>query len=722
MNLKYLLLFFFCLPWGCFSETLFERFNVYAPVQTVDFSKNEQLKRQVLKYAEEENKLFRSEILQKIKTEEADILLEKFFYSKNGIDRYRYRIREVNLEQEDNILWQMDYRTTSNQKFFGYLHYDETTKLVRLASVRKDDYSYQPVIYEWEKTTLIRKNIYSISIFPNISYDYLTYFEDQGWGYFIFSQNSGTVKNFTVLKLNISDPKSRLWLAGGIRGVLYSFIPYELLLFYSSANKVSAEVSSCVNSITINGRAYTHIESNYPAFFGDAMSNYRQYYELSESYRYYSVVMAIAENEIVKSSKNILSNSQEAALKKESVLARIHAWGEMADIAKQYFSNSACQAEFKVLFSQNDFFSHRFLQGEHVVSENDAKRFYDNYKWAFRRNFNSQSEYYSFNEVEDFIYAEIRRLKSYGLEEFVNTPPKVEIIWKKEEAPSAKRGWFDPLPPEEMERRKREFLASQPLKELFSAAELEELFAEPDYARLTDPLQLARAYDWAGKYPEALAAFEKADGIEAKFELGCFLKHGRPGIPADKKRANELFAEIATSGDLKSGIPTAMEYCLAGRASSEYIPENWDETVRWRKRAAGFFQKSIAQGYRPACYYSQYYLRHSSDKNPQELMKALPSDNPEVNAFIGALAGMNQSSKEPRNRDKNLAAIKAGIQAYNNVAQCALGMLYLHSETDPNAFLRHNRQKAKFWLQRAADRGDVDAIQILQNDSRLRNL
>ena len=233
---------------------------------------------------------------------------------------------------------------------------------------------------------------------------------------------------------------------------------------------------------------------------------------------------------------------------------------------------------------------------------------------------------------------------------------------------------------------------------------------------------MAQTYDWFGKYPEALAALEKADGAEAKFELGCFLKHGRPGVQADKRKANKLFSEIVSSIETKDSASSPEGYCLGGRASSEYIPENWDETVHWKKRAAGFFQKAIRQGYRPAYYYSQYYLRHSSDKKPQELLKALPSNNLEVNAFIGALAGMNQGSKESRNRDKNLAAIKAGIQAHNNVSQCALGMLYLHSETDPNAFLRHNRQKAKFWLQRAAERGDVDAVQILQNDSRLRNL
>jgi TPR repeat protein len=281
----------------------------------------------------------------------------------------------------------------------------------------------------------------------------------------------------------------------------------------------------------------------------------------------------------------------------------------------------------------------------------------------------------------------------------------------------SRRGMLDPLPPAEMERRKREFLAAQPREELFSALELKDLFTEPDYAKITDQLKLARTYDWFGKYQETLITLEKAPGLEARFELGRFLRHGRPGVTANKVRANELFAKIVSTVNAQGKEAKPEDICLAGRASSEYIPKNWDETVLWRKRAAEFFQKAIEQGYRPAYYYSQYYLRHSSDKNPLELLKALPTDNLETNAFVGALAGMNRNLKLPRDRDKNLASVKAGIQAYNTVAQCALGMLYLHSATDPNAFLRYNPSKAKFWLQRAAERGDEDAIQALQSDA-----
>ena len=353
------------------------------------------------------------------------------------------------------------------------------------------------------------------------------------------------------------------------------------------------------------------------------------------------------------------------------------------------------------------------------VSTEERQKLIEKFKTVFCKNFEPNSEPDNLSEYDDFIGEQVMRLKYYGMSQLLDMKLDIKLVWDKTPNAELKRGWFDPLPPEELERRKREFQASQPLKELFSATELEALFAEPDYASITDPLKLARAYDWSGKYPEAVTALEKADGIEAKFELGCFLKHGRPGVKADKKKANELFSEIAST--IASGDRTFSpeDYCLAGRACREYVPENWTETTRWKKRASQFFQKAIEQGYRPAYYYSQYYERHSSDCNLAELVKALPSDNPEINAFIATVAATNPHLKQYRDRAQNLAAVKAAIEARSNVAQCALGMLYLAFETTPDAFLRYNPEKARFWLQRAAERGDTDAIQILRNDSRL---
>lgn len=337
----------------------------------------------------------------------------------------------------------------------------------------------------------------------------------------------------------------------------------------------------------------------------------------------------------------------------------------------------------------------------------------------YNRNSHSLNPTDLLNDIVKYLN-DNKLLKKYSAQPVVKQP-NAEVLSQQKNVGS-QRGLLDPPPPEEAERLKQEFLASQPLKELFTATELEGLFTEPDYAAIHDPLQLSEAYDWAGKYPESLAALENANGLEAKFELGRFLKHGRPGIPADRGRANTLFAEVVSTVEAQGGASSSADDCLAGRACREYVPENWTENVDWRKRAGGFFQKAIRRGYRPAYYYSQYYERHSSDNNPEELLKALPSDNWEVRGFIAGLAAMNPRFKKLRKRDDNLAAIREAIQAHSNTVQCILGMLYLVSDTDPDALLRYNSKKAKFWLHRAADRGDEDAVQVLQSDSRLRGL
>ena len=125
-------------------------------------------------------------------------------------------------------------------------------------------------------------------------------------------------------------------------------------------------------------------------------------------------------------------------------------------------------------FYKNAFFADRFLPAGHVISENEARKFYHNYKWAFRKDFSEQSDYYSFDKVKNFIYTEMVRLESFGLKELIENPPSVSIIWKKKSPQILKHGSLDPLSPEEMERRKREFLASQPRNELFSENELKE--------------------------------------------------------------------------------------------------------------------------------------------------------------------------------------------------------------------------------------------------------
>ena len=152
------------------------------------------------------------------------------------------------------------------------------------------------------------------------------------------------------------------------------------------------------------------------------------------------------------------------------------------------------------------------------VSEEEIRSLFQKTKCLFCRKFERNSEICQFPEVKSFLKQQIQRLKYYGMTALPDMPLKIEMIWVAPQNIPRKRGFFDPLPPDELERRKREFLASQPLKELFTEMELKELFAEPDYTKITDPLELARAFDWAGKYPEALAALKKAQGPEAQFD------------------------------------------------------------------------------------------------------------------------------------------------------------------------------------------------------------
>ena len=721
MELKFLFLFLFLFANICSAKTFFDSFDVnsHAVIQ-LDSIKDEHLKKLFTKHAEIEDSLFTKKVLQEVRTDDGDFQLEEEFFSQNGILHFRYRVRSQNSEQSNNILWQLDYKTTSNRQFFGYLFYDGTNGILRLVSIRKDDYSYHPVVYEWKRNNLVNRKVYAVSILPIEHYCRITYFEDCGFGYFVFWKKNESNPQFDIYKLNVKDLQARLLPNKDILEVFYPFIPEELFLLCLSS-KASECGFSEIDSIVINGERFSDIEVDYPLFFTDITANYRKYYELCTAYRYYLFVLAVCENKILSNKLNSVQNIKNVSDEKQKLLSRICSWGEIAGTAKQYFNNEKQRLMSAKLFYKNAFFADRFLPAGHVISENEARKFYHNYKWAFRKDFSEQSDYYSFDKVKNFIYTEMVRLESFGLKELIENPPSVSIIWKKKSPQILKHGSLDPLSPEEMERRKREFLASQPRNELFSENELKELFTEPDYTRITAPLQLARAYDWFGKYPEALAALKSAEGMAAKFELGYFLKHGRPGVSPDMEKANRLFAEIVSAIEKMGGSPSPEDYCLAGRASSEYTPENWDEKVRWKRRAASFFQKAISEGYRPAYFYSQYYLRHSSDNDPQRLLKVLPSDNLEINAFIGALAGLNSRFKSQRNRDKNLEAVKAAIYAHSNLAQAMLGMLYLHSKTDPNAFLRHNPRKAKFWLQRAADRGDTDALQILNSDSRLKD-
>ncbi len=92
------------------------------------------------------------------------------------------------------------------------------------------------------------------------------------------------------------------------------------------------------------------------------------------------------------------------------------------------------------------------------------------------------------------------------------------------------------------------------------------------------------------------------------------------------------------------------------------------------------------------------------------MKKSLPTDDVEVKAGIAWVTGYWQKYRlKSNNREQLLHDLKEAIRRHNTAAQCYLGMLYTLVPGELNTFLGHNPEKAKFWLQRAADRGDLYA-------------
>ena len=79
----------------------------------------------------------------------------------------------------------------------------------------------------------------------------------------------------------------------------------------------------------------------------------------------------------------------------------------------------------------------RWIEKNHMpvdkieVTDTEIKKFYNDYKWAFCKSTDKNSEFYSLNEVKENIKKEIKRLKYYRLDELLTNTHKVKIIWEK---------------------------------------------------------------------------------------------------------------------------------------------------------------------------------------------------------------------------------------------------------------------------------------------------
>jgi len=277
-----------------------------------------------------------------------------------------------------------------------------------------------------------------------------------------------------------------------------------------------------------------------------------------------------------------------------------------------------------------------------------------------------------------------------------------------------------PPPPTPEELARREWMrANPPVDDLFTAEEMAALFTEPDYGAIRDLHERGMAYDWHLKFTEAEKCFREDGSLKSKFMLGRYYKYGRGGIRADRWKANGMFHEIIRHVTEESKSPTAAELCLAGRACWEMgmtrLGIEAREREAFRRQAAGLFEAAEKQGHKGARLYPLYYGYMLDDYvNAREwpAMTDLILTGADVDLeLLVAAAGRLQLSHGGRDyqpqKVENLAILKRGIQARLPLAEYFAGRLFDQgSMSHSGAALNKNPDRAKFWLIRAAKRGD----------------
>ena len=283
----------------------------------------------------------------------------------------------------------------------------------------------------------------------------------------------------------------------------------------------------------------------------------------------------------------------------------------------------------------------------------------------------------------------------------------------------------------------------KPLARLFSDEELKELFAPPDPSVIQDHLELGLAYDWCGQYRNALAHLKQAEGVRAKFELALLLRTGRPGVAIDYSLPEQLLQKIIEDFRVekpkKFSSLTSEEWIFYARVSLELERMNEKSFINRLQQRKEFtelpvithpgtkhdqrglfhhiilgerlLEEGIHLGETAGHYYREYYRQLGyywpvgRRSNTDRIWKSYQTNDLEARAVMAWLAGTQPRYAGYRDKGSHLQDLKAAIRAKNNHAQYLLGMMYLK----PNAYLQTDKERALFWLRRAAERGHEQA-------------
>ncbi len=301
----------------------------------------------------------------------------------------------------------------------------------------------------------------------------------------------------------------------------------------------------------------------------------------------------------------------------------------------------------------------------------------------------------------------IALIHHYSCDELLTKPLDIKIVDKRR-----KMAWEI----EAMEKEKRRFRS---VKTLFTEEETNKVFTEPNPADFKDGLSLARAYNFSGNYVKAMETYRKCDSLQARFELGCMLKTGRPGIAAAPDEADIIFKEIEEDVSVMQE-PSSELLCLAGCAVLERHSDKWDVMEKLRRTGKKYLDRAVAGGNADAmfffCYYkvNSVYYEHFSEVERNAVSQEVKIN---VKLYYNSRVEHGFMDREEE-RDFCRQAIFNGhsVSALCWLGECYLGRTYDdkgHQVEYGRPIVEQDMEKARFWISKAAERGFMRANWLL---------
>jgi TPR repeat protein len=186
----------------------------------------------------------------------------------------------------------------------------------------------------------------------------------------------------------------------------------------------------------------------------------------------------------------------------------------------------------------------------------------------------------------------------------------------------------------------------------------------------------------------------------------------------DYERAVRLFTQAAEQGEVNSQRNLGLMYMQGKEA-----PQDYDKAAYWLRKAAE--QGNADAQYRLSSLYNDglgvpedieqalYWIRKAAAQGHAESQNVLQSYNENVardEAIKICTEGV--AAFEAKNYARAFELFSQAAEMGQADAQCNLGMLYITEGTG----IKHDDEKAVYWLRKAAVQGNEEARQLLRDN------